>query len=261
VSTTVTETARILIIDDDADSREIMRVVLTHAGHCVEIASDGPQGLAKYGTGENWDVVLLDQMMPGMSGLETLRHLRARNPDAKVILVTAYATIDIAVDALRGGAGDFLRKPFSVETLRGAVQATLTQPPRTATATGSTDTHSDSFLVNGYHFHRVPLPTTRDETTTTQVCRAFEVQSPSGETRYCAVDVAMLAREMMRVALGQECPPADPVWDRICENALANYLWEKAHVSSETLCVYDLTQEQLQMARELAIAKSTNNVA
>lgn len=268
----MTRTARILIIDDDADSREIMRVVLTHAGHTVETAADGTQGLAKFATDENWDLVLLDQMMPGMSGLDMLRHLRAHDPDAKVIIVTDYATIDIAVGALRGGAEDFLRKPFSVNVLHGAVQAALAHPPRRATGakitsagasgtarsgteeiTGTVQTGPgrDSFLVNGYHFQRIEFPTMRDEKMTMQVCRAFAVQSPSGETRYCAVDVALLAREMLRVALGQDCAPADPVWDRICENALANYLWEKASICTETLRVYDLTVEQLQMARAL----------
>jgi DNA-binding response OmpR family regulator len=254
----MTATARILIIDDDADSREIMSVVLTHAGHVVGLAANGVEGLEMFGTGENWDLVLLDQMMPGMSGLETLQQLRARDPATRVIMATAYATIDIAVEALRGGAGDFLRKPFTVEVLRGAVQATLARP-RPATAPEPTGT-GDSFLVNGYRFRRVPLPTTRDDKSNLQVCRAFEVQSPSGETRYCAVDIALLAREMMRVALGQDCSPADPAWDRICENALANYLWEKARIAPETLCVYDLTREQLRMARTALEANPVDHV-
>jgi len=256
----MTATARILIVDDDADSREIMRVVLTHDGHIVGPAADGAEGLEKFATGENWDVVLLDQMMPGMSGLETLQQLRARDPAARAIMATAYATIDIAVDALRGGAADFLRKPFSVEVLRGAVQATLARP-RPATVAAPLTTADDTYLVNGYRFRRVPLPTTRDEAANAQVCRAFEVQSPSGETRYCAVDIALLAREMMRVALGQDCSPADPAWDRICENALANYLWENARIAPETLCVYDLTREQLQMARGELEAKPADNVS
>ena len=66
--------------------------------------------------------MLLDQRMPGMDGLEVLREIRKRDPQARVIMATAFGTIDLAVEAMKSGATDFLRKPFTAETLRGAVR-------------------------------------------------------------------------------------------------------------------------------------------
>ena len=75
--------------------------------------------------------MLLDQKMPGLDGLETLRQLKARVPGACVVMVTAFASIELAVDAMRLGATDFLRKPMTPEMLRGAVAAALASRPRT----------------------------------------------------------------------------------------------------------------------------------
>jgi DNA-binding NtrC family response regulator len=129
--------ARILIIDDESNIRMMLRLALQHVGHTVETAADGPEGLEKFGEGgAAWDVALLDQRMPGMEGLEVLREMRRRDPDARIIMITAFGTIDLAEEALQAGATDFLRKPFTVDTLRGAVQAALTggAPAREETA-------------------------------------------------------------------------------------------------------------------------------
>src|SRR5436309_15106300 len=120
--------ARLLIIDDEENIRETMQFALDAVGYQTEVAADGPEGLEKFGTGENWDLVLLDQRMPGMEGLEVLRHIRERDPAARVLMVTAYGTIELAVDAMKSGAVDFLRKPFTPDVLRGAVQAALAHP-------------------------------------------------------------------------------------------------------------------------------------
>ena len=69
--------------------------------------------------------------MPGIDGLETLRQLKARVPEACVVMVTAFASIELAVDAMRLGATDFLRKPMTPEMLRGAVAAAMASRPRT----------------------------------------------------------------------------------------------------------------------------------
>src|SRR5216684_2205994 len=115
----------ILIIDDEEHIRQMMRLTLEGAGYAVGEAHDGPDGLSLYGDGSPWDVVVLDQRMPGMDGLETLRRLKVINPRARIVMATAYASIELAVDAMKLGASDFLRKPMTPEALRNAVAAAL----------------------------------------------------------------------------------------------------------------------------------------
>src|SRR6476661_5228218 len=121
---------RILIIDDEENIRRVTRLTLQAAGYGVGEATDGERGLEAFGDGSTWDAVLLDQRMPGMDGLETLRRIKERQPKARVIMATAYASIELAVDAMKLGATDFVRKPMTPEILRNAVAAALSKQPR-----------------------------------------------------------------------------------------------------------------------------------
>ena len=116
---------RILIIDDEEHIRRMMRITLEAAGYVVGDAQDGPEGLKLFGDGSGWDAVILDQRMPGMDGLETLKHLKDADPAARVIMATAYASIELAVDAMKVGATDFVRKPLSPDVLRNSVAVAL----------------------------------------------------------------------------------------------------------------------------------------
>jgi DNA-binding NtrC family response regulator len=87
------------------------------------------EGLRVFGDGSAWDAVILDQRMPGIDGLEVLRRMKERTRGAKVIMATAYASIEIAVDAMKLGASDFVRKPMTPEMLRNAVAAALDKQP------------------------------------------------------------------------------------------------------------------------------------
>src|SRR5689334_9257581 len=113
--------ARILMVDDEHNIRMMIRLALQHDGHTVEAAADGSEGLEKFGDGSAWDLVLLDQRMPGLEGMAVLRQMRYYDADARVIMITAFGTVDLAVDAMKAGATDFLRKPFTADTLRGAI--------------------------------------------------------------------------------------------------------------------------------------------
>src|SRR5215467_1553442 len=112
---------RILIIDDEEHIRRMMRITLEAAGYAVAEAPDGQEGLTLYGDGSAWDGVVLDQRMPGMDGLETLKRIKERDPGAQVIMATAYASIELAVDAMKLGATDFVRKPLTPQALRNSV--------------------------------------------------------------------------------------------------------------------------------------------
>src|SRR6476659_4426657 len=131
-------TKRILIIDDEENIRRVTRLTLQAAGYEVVEAGDGQRGLAAFGDGSDWDAVLLDQRMPGMDGLETLRHISERDSTARVIMATAYASIELAVDAMKLGATDFVRKPMTPEILRNAVAAALSKKPRVSAPVGPT---------------------------------------------------------------------------------------------------------------------------
>src|SRR6201989_1205420 len=118
---------RILIIDDEENIRRVTRLTLQASGYEVGEAADGERGLEAFGDGSAWDAVLLDQRMPGMDGLETLRHINKHDATARVIMATAYAAIELAVDAMKLGATDFVRKPMTPEILRNAVAAALSK--------------------------------------------------------------------------------------------------------------------------------------
>lgn len=115
---------RVLVVDDELGIREGCRRVLTAQGFEVEVAENGPAGLARLREG-HFDLLLLDAMMPGMSGLEVLQHARKIAPDLICILITGYATVELAVQAMREGAQDFVAKPFTPELLLRVINREL----------------------------------------------------------------------------------------------------------------------------------------
>jgi len=106
----------ILIVDDEQVLADTLAEFLTAEGHEVRVAYDAPSALAKL-AGFETEAVLCDVQLPGSSGLELLRKLRSQAPDADVIMITAYATVDSAVEAFRHGASDYLIKPVLFEDL------------------------------------------------------------------------------------------------------------------------------------------------
>ena len=104
----------VLIVDDEESIRTLMRFNLISQGYAVETASSGEEGLAKYNQ-YNPDLVITDIMMEGITGLDVLKRVKSLNPDAMVIVVTGYGSLDSAVEALRQGAYDYLRKPYNRE--------------------------------------------------------------------------------------------------------------------------------------------------
>jgi len=115
---------RILVVDDELGIREGCKRALTPHGFEVEVAENGPMGLRKLREGR-FDVLLLDAMMPGMSGLEMWQQARELAPDLICIIITGYATVELAVQATREGAHDFIAKPFTSELLLQVVNREL----------------------------------------------------------------------------------------------------------------------------------------
>jgi len=115
---------RILVVDDELGIREGCRRALTPHGFEVEVAENAPLGLRKLRE-DQFDVLLLDIMMPGMSGLEMLQQVRQLAPDIIVIIITGYATVELSVQAIQEGAHDFIAKPFTAELLLQVVNREL----------------------------------------------------------------------------------------------------------------------------------------
>jgi DNA-binding NtrC family response regulator len=103
--------ARVLVCDDKENFTKLFRRILSEDRYDVTTAGDGARALALVAAGD-FDVIVSDIRMPGADGLAVLREAKSRDPDAEVILMTAFATVPAAVDAIRQGAYDYLAKPF-----------------------------------------------------------------------------------------------------------------------------------------------------
>jgi len=112
---------RILLIDDEPDLLRVLARSLKADGHEVATALNGPDGLAAF-EGQHPAIVITDIKMPGMSGIEVLKRIKEREPDAEVIIITGHGDMDNAVEALHFGASDFITKPFRGETLAIAIR-------------------------------------------------------------------------------------------------------------------------------------------
>ncbi len=119
----MSETA-ILFIEDDPAGREMGAFNLRRAGHEVDTAEDGKRGLELFDPRRH-DLVITDLKMPGLPGTEVLREVKERSPETPVIVVTAYASVEGAVDAMKAGADDFIGKPFNRDHLLLAVDRAL----------------------------------------------------------------------------------------------------------------------------------------
>ena len=110
------ERRRILVIDDEADIRESLELLLTGENYAVDLAENGTFGLHKFESG-TYDLVLLDLMMPDRSGMDVLADIRQRDSDTPVFMLTAYGSVEVAVRALKSGANDYFAKPWDNEKL------------------------------------------------------------------------------------------------------------------------------------------------
>ena len=110
------ELFRVLVVDDESAQRELVGGFLRKHGFEVSEASDGVAALERFRK-EPFDLILADQKMPGLSGLELLAGARAISPEAAVIVMTAYGTIETAVAAIKSGAADYLTKPLNLDEL------------------------------------------------------------------------------------------------------------------------------------------------
>ena len=117
-------TASILVVDDESTTQDTLGVFLESEGYRVATAGSGREALTRIAA-EEFDVIVTDVVMPGLSGLEVLERSRRINPEVSVILITGHATIETAIEALRRGACDYLQKPFPLDDLALCVERLL----------------------------------------------------------------------------------------------------------------------------------------
>jgi DNA-binding response OmpR family regulator len=232
---------RILVVDDEEHVRKMMRLTLEAADYEVAEAADGEQGLELFGDGFRFDATLLDQRMSGIDGLETLRRMKSQRADACIIMVTAYSTVDLAVDAMKLGAADFVRKPMTPETVRQAVAAALSKYDQPPSSTRPSDQGSrpaavavqheqpvpplEIWTTNGYFVRRSGEPAARPDGTE----HHFKVRR--GAQREGA-DVAVIVDAKVAARLAKEArrplAPAGEFWRQQAQRALVNHLWSEA---------------------------------
>ncbi len=104
------------VIDDEPVIRDVLNQILGAEGYAVELSGAGEEALAKW-DGQDFDLVLLDLLMPGLDGIEVLRRIRKIDPRAVVVIVTAYGSVESAISAMKLGAFDYVQKPFKNDDL------------------------------------------------------------------------------------------------------------------------------------------------
>ena len=112
---------QILIVDDNAEIREIVQEYLADSDCQIEGASNGKEALEKYN--ENpYDIIITDLKMPGISGIELIKLLKQKTDAIEFIIITGYASVDTAIEAVRIGAFDYIVKPFRMEELKVTIK-------------------------------------------------------------------------------------------------------------------------------------------
>ncbi|MFZ5797247.1 MAG: sigma-54-dependent transcriptional regulator, partial [Thermodesulfobacteriota bacterium] len=129
----------ILIVDDEQSMREFLRILLEKDGHTVQAAASGSAAIDLV-EDHDLDLVITDIRMPGISGLELLAEVKKRKPDLPVIMITAYASPDDAVRAMKDGAFDYITKPFKIEEIKRVIRS----------ATARKNTEQDRADLDGF---------------------------------------------------------------------------------------------------------------
>jgi two-component system response regulator (stage 0 sporulation protein F) len=211
--------ANVLIVDDENNIRLMLRIALKAEGHDVMGAADGLEALELFGTGGQFDLVLLDQRMPGMEGLEVLRAMRKCDQSVKIVMTTAFGTVDLAREAMEAGANGFLRKPFTTEVLRATVAAALADEVPVGNAD---NTHFDAVSVNGFRLESVGDDGSIEH-------HKFKIHGPQKEPTVCVVQLPPFFIELVKARADRDNLQEDTAfWNWLSEEALANYLWQNS---------------------------------
>ena len=243
---------RILIVDDEPHIRKVTRLALEGSGYEVGEASTGEEALELMSPTAQWDVILLDERMPGIDGLETLKRLRSFDKDTVVIMVTAFASIELAVDAMKLGATDFVRKPMTPDTLRTAVEGALIKtrgawPPTPKPSARPKEWRDEVWLLNGFLISSVGESLSPTE-------HRFEVNRRDSRAPR-EVSVRFEPNVVARVSeeAGRSLDQESTFWRRQAALALTHYVWAEADAPPDgRLVVSRVSPELLKAARQVS---------
>ena len=253
--------AHILVVDDTKNIRKMVELTLKSSGHEVETAVDGEEGLTQFGDGAAWDLTIVDQQMPKFEGREFVAEARRRDSSTRLIMMTAFATSELASEIMQAGALDFLRKPFSTETLRGAVEAALSHPkadeeivdaapiPKPGEA-GFVLPHR-SYRFNGFSFWALPREIAESSTRKPPGFDkgvGFQIRNPDGAMSHCFVGLTEHVRQQLQEDFGAATLD-DEFLTELCSETLSNYFLKNAAPAPETLAVYEVPNRLLARSR------------
>jgi CheY-like chemotaxis protein len=241
---------KLLLIDDEPHIRQMMRFTLEAGGCEIDEAGTGEEGLARFGSGAGYDAVILDQKMPGLDGLTVLKHIKERAPDARVLMVTAFASIELAVDAMRLGATDFLRKPMTPEALRSAVAAAVAERPASRPTQRAVPgrfpgrPEIETLTLNGFQILR------RSEPSPSPSEHLFRVTHfPAGDEFIVTVAIDAEAVERVARLTRRRIEASGSFWRLQAERLLSAFLWSEGKGPERgCLVVRDVSREDLDAA-------------